>query len=85
MKPTDQSIVLTYDEFLLESANHTDEVEKLKDYFREHYSHVSLQGISDKKLKAFLNRKWMNKYSFEKKMDLVHDAIVSQGHADVTP
>ena len=59
-------------------------VQEVREYFWKNYAHVNIQAISDKVIREFMNRTYISRIeSFERKMDLFYDYILSQDLTDV--
>lgn len=60
-------------------------IKKIRDFFRDRYSYVNIQELSDKQLLAFMEQSYVKDLPFERQMDLMYDWILSQDLAEVTP
>ena len=57
-------------------------VTKVREYFRAEYGHVYFGDISDSFIEEFLTRSYIVSLSFEKQMDCLYDAVMSQAMVD---
>lgn len=53
-------------------------IEQVREYFRVNYPYVYLEDISDKVIRDYLEMGYVRDLSFERKMDLLYDYILSQ-------
>lgn len=58
-------------------------IEKVRDFFRERYSYVNLQAISDATIEEFMGRSYIKDRAFESQMDLLYDMILANDMAEV--
>ena len=58
-------------------------IEKVREYFRENYPYVYLEDVSDRVIKNYLENGWVLNVTFERKMNLLYDYILSQDLAGV--
>jgi hypothetical protein len=65
-------------------------VQEVRDFFRENYGHVNIQGIPDSEIEGFLStiqdlekRVFLAPPSKERIMDLFYDRILSQGLTEI--
>lgn len=59
-------------------------IQEVRDYFMKNYRFINIQAISDNQIKSFMNRpSILRNESFERKMDLLYDYILSQDLTDV--
>jgi hypothetical protein len=55
----------------------------VRSYFTDNYNHVSLDQLSDGFILEFLSRSYLERLSFEMKMDCLYDYILSQNLCEV--
>jgi hypothetical protein len=55
----------------------------VRSYFTDNYNYVSLDQLSDGFILEFLSRSYLERLSFEMKMDCLYDYILSQDLCDV--
>ena len=60
-------------------------IKKIRDFFRDSYSYVNIQELSDSQLLTFMEQAYVKDLTFERQMDLMYDWILSQDLAEVTP
>ena len=60
-----------------------DTVRDVIDYFDKEYPYVNLWMLSENSINEFLVQEYIIDLSFERKMDLLYDYILSQGLCDV--
>jgi hypothetical protein len=60
-------------------------IKKIRDFFRDRYSYVNIQELSDSQLLTFIEQSYVKDLPFERQMDLMYDWILSQDLAEVTP
>ena len=58
-------------------------ISKVRSYFSINYGHVSLDQMSDGFILEFLSRDYLERLSFELKMDCLYDHILAQDLCDV--
>lgn len=59
-------------------------IQEVRNYFMRNYGFINLQAISDNQIKSFMNKPYILRIeSFERKMDLLYDYILSQDLTDV--
>lgn len=58
-------------------------IEKIRNYFRDHYAHVNFQAVSDREILAQVNQSYMKDCSFERQMDLLYDWILANQICEV--
>ena len=69
--------------FALSIKQQTTMIEKVRDFFREHYGYVNLQAISDATIEEFMGRSYIKDRSFESQMDLLYDTILANDMTEV--
>ena len=60
-----------------------DTVRDVIDYFDKEYPYVNLGMLSENSINEFLVQEYIVDLSFERKMDLLYDYILSQGLCEV--
>ena len=60
-----------------------DTVRDVIDYFDKEYPYVNLGMLSENSINEFLVQEYIIDLSFERKMDLLYDYILSQGLCEV--
>ena len=60
-----------------------DTVRDVIDYFDKEYPYVNLGMLSENSINEFLAQEYIINLSFERKMDLLYDYILSQGLCEV--
>jgi hypothetical protein len=58
-------------------------ISDVREYFYKNYSYVNIDGISDVVILEYLGNNWVLNVTFERKMDLLYDYIVSQGLTEI--
>jgi hypothetical protein len=58
-------------------------ISNVRNYFSINYGYVSLDQLSDGFILEFLSRSYLERLSFEMKMDCLYDYILSQDLCDV--
>jgi hypothetical protein len=57
-------------------------VAKVREYFKQNYGHVYFDDISDSFIEEYLSRSYVVSLSFERQMDCLYDAVMSQAMVD---
>jgi hypothetical protein len=60
-----------------------EKINEVRSYFSNNYGHVSLDQLSDSFILEFLSRGYLERLSFELKMDCLYDHILAQDLCDV--
>jgi hypothetical protein len=58
-------------------------ISDVRSYFTDNYNYVSLDQLSDGFILEFLSRSYLERLSFEMKMDCLYDYILSQNLCEV--
>ncbi len=58
-------------------------ISDVRSYFTDNYNHVSLDQLSDGFILEFLSRSYLERLSFEMKMDCLYDYILSQNLCEI--
>jgi hypothetical protein len=58
-------------------------INEVRSYFSNNYGHVSLDQLPDSFILEFLSRDYLERLSFELKMDCLYDHILAQDLCDV--
>ena len=58
-------------------------INEIRNYFSTNYGYVSLDQLSDGFILEFLSRDYLERLSFDMKMDCLYDHILSQDLCDV--
>jgi hypothetical protein len=58
-------------------------INEVRSYFADRYGHVSLDQLPDSFILEFLSRDYLERLSFELKMDCLYDHILAQDLCDV--
>ena len=58
-------------------------INEIRNYFSNRYGHISLDQLSDGFILEFMSREYLERLSFEMKMDCLHDHILAQDLCDV--
>ena len=57
-------------------------VAKVREYFRQEYTHVYFEDINDSFIEEFLSRPYVVPLSFKMQMDCLYDEVMSQAMVD---
>ena len=60
------------------------QVKEAREHFRNHKSHIHIYQIEDEVIAELLGRDYIQKLTFEMRMDCLYDYLLSQGLCDVT-
>jgi len=60
------------------------QVKEAREHFRNHKSHIHIYQIEDEVIAKLLGRDYIQKLTFEMRMDCLYDHLLSQGLCDVT-
>ena len=60
------------------------QVKEAREYFGEHLSHMHIEQVEDEVIAELLGRDYIQKLTFEMRMDCLYDHLLSQGLCDVT-
>ena len=58
-------------------------INEIRNYFSTNYGHISLDQLSDGFILEFMSREYLERLSFEMKMDCLYDHILAQDLCDV--
>ena len=58
-------------------------INEIRSYFADNYGHVSLDQLTDGFILRYVERSYLAELSFERKMDLLYDYVLSQDLCDV--
>jgi hypothetical protein len=58
-------------------------INEVRNYFSNNYGHISLDQLSDGFILEFMSREYLERLSFELKMDCLYDHILAQDLCDV--
>ena len=58
-------------------------INEIRNYFSNRYGHISLDQLSDGFILEFMSREYLERLSFEMKMDCLYDHILAQDLCDV--
>ncbi len=61
-----------------------EQVKEAREHFRDHKSHIHIYQIEDDVIAELLGRDYIQRLSFEMRMDCLYDYLLSQGLCDVT-
>jgi hypothetical protein len=61
-----------------------EQVKEAREHFREHQSHIHIYQIEDEVIAELLGRDYVQRLTFEMRMDCLYDYLLSQGLCDVT-
>jgi predicted house-cleaning NTP pyrophosphatase (Maf/HAM1 superfamily) len=57
-------------------------VANVREYFRQEYTHVYFDDISDSFIEEYLSRPYVVSLSFKMQMDCLYDTVMSQAMVD---
>jgi hypothetical protein len=59
-------------------------MEEVREYFRKNYGHVDFWAIKDEVISEFLKREYLERLTFELKMDCLYDYLMANQLVDYT-
>jgi hypothetical protein len=59
-------------------------MKEVREYFRENYGHVDFWDIKDEVISEFLKREYLERLTFELKMDCLYDYLMANQLVDYT-
>jgi hypothetical protein len=61
-----------------------EQIIQAREYFRDNKSHIHIAQVKDEVIAELLGRDYIQRLSFEMKMDCLYDYLLSQDMCDVT-
>jgi hypothetical protein len=61
-----------------------EQVREAREFFREHLSHMHINQIDDSVIAELLGRDYIQRLTFDRRMDCLYDYLLSQSLCDVT-
>lgn len=61
-----------------------EQIREAREYFREHLSHMHINQVEDEVIGKLLGRDYIQRLTFDRRMDCLYDYLLSQSLCDVT-
>lgn len=61
-----------------------EQVREAREFFRDHKSHIHIYQIDDSVIAELLGRDYIQRLTFDRRMDCLYDYLLSQSLCDVT-